>query len=75
MLEFVSYGLTGLVAILLFAFCFACKNHSASLSDKHLSRSADYAELSDTKGIGECTCVADSGAGPTGQKHEGALNG
>ena len=75
MLELVSYGLTGLVAMLLVAFCFACKNHSASLGDKHLFRSADYAKLSDTKGIGECRCLADSDAGSTGRKHEGALNG
>jgi hypothetical protein len=75
MLEFASYGLTGLVAILLVVFCFACKDDSASSSDKHLSRSMDNAELRHPKGVARCTCVADSNAGLRSQKHEGALNG
>jgi hypothetical protein len=37
MLELAPFGLTGLVAILLVAFFFACKDDSASFSDKHSS--------------------------------------
>jgi hypothetical protein len=73
--EFASYGLTGLVAILLVAFCFACKDDSALFSDKRLSRSMDDAELRYPKGVERYTCAADSDVGPRGQKHEGALNG
>lgn len=75
MLELAPYGLTGLVAILLVAFCFACKDDSAWFSDKHPSRSMDDAELRHLKGIQRCTCAADGDAEPRGQKHEGALNG
>jgi hypothetical protein len=34
MLELVTFGLTGLVAILLVAFYFACKDHATLFSDK-----------------------------------------
>ena len=68
MLELAPYGLTGLVAILLAAFCFACKDGS--------SRSIDDAELRHPKRDEGCTaCAPDTDAGPRGQKYEGALNG
>jgi len=38
MLELMSYGLTGLVSILLVAFCFACKDGSASFQRKVISQ-------------------------------------
>jgi hypothetical protein len=75
MLELAPYGLTGLVAILLVAFCFACKDDSASFSDKHSSRSMDDAELRHPKGVERCTCAVDTDAGPISRKHEGVLNG
>jgi hypothetical protein len=71
MLELAPYGLTGLVAILLVAFCFACKGDSASFSYKHSSRSMDDAELRHPTGVERCTCAADSDAGPKDQKHGG----
>ena len=37
MLELAPYCLTGLVAMPLVAFCFACKDDSALFGDKHLS--------------------------------------
>lgn len=43
MLELMPYGLAGLVAIMLVAFCFACKDDS--------SHSMDDAELRDPKGV------------------------
>jgi len=75
MLELASYGLTALVAILLVSFCFACKDESASFSDKHSSGSMDGAELHHSKDVERCTCAADTESDPTGQKHEGALRG
>ena len=75
MLELMSYGLTGLVAILLVAFYFACKDGSASFSDKHSSRSMDGAEFGHPRNVGRGTCAADTDAGPRGQTHAGALNG
>jgi hypothetical protein len=73
MLELAPYGLTGLVAILLVAFCFACKGGSASFSDKDPSRSMDDAKVRRPKGVEICTCAADSDGGPSGQKRERAL--
>lgn len=67
MLELAPYGLTGLVAILVVAFCFACKDDPP--------RSMDDSELSHPKGVERCTCAADTDAGPRAQQHEGALNG
>ena len=75
MLELASYGLIGLVGTLLVAFCFACKDESASFNDKHPSRSVDGAELCDPKGVERCTCAADTDSGLRAQKHEGTLNG
>jgi len=67
MLELATYGLTGLGAILLVAFCFACKDDS--------SCSMDGAELRHLKGVERCTCAADTDAGARGQQHAGVLNG
>jgi hypothetical protein len=75
MLELASYGLTALVALLLVSLCLACKDDSASFSDKHSSGSVDDAELRDPTGVERCTCAADIDSGPRGQKHEGALHG
>jgi hypothetical protein len=67
MLELAPYGLTGLVAILLVAFCFACKDDTASFSYKHSSRSMDDAELRHPNSIERCMCAADSDAEPNDQ--------
>jgi hypothetical protein len=75
MLELAPYGLTGLVAILLIAFCFACQDDSASFSDNHSFSSMADAELHNPKGIERRTRTADGDIGPRSQKHEGALNG
>jgi hypothetical protein len=75
MLELASYGLTALVAILLVALGFACKDDSASFSDKHSSGSMDGAELRHPNSVERCTCAADTDSGPRDQKHEGALHG
>jgi hypothetical protein len=74
MLELAPYGLTGLVAILLGGFCFACKDDSALFGHKPSSRSMDDAELRQPN-VDRYTCAADSDAGPRDQKREGALNG
>ena len=75
MLELMSYGLTGLVAIVLVAFCFACKGGFASLGDKHSSRSMDGAEFRHPENVERRTCAADTDAGPRGKEHTGVLNG
>jgi len=75
MLELTSYGLTGVVAMLLVAFCFACKDESASVSDKPASRLVYDAELRQPKPVERCTCAANGDTGPQGQQHEGALHG
>jgi hypothetical protein len=64
MLELMSYGLTGLVAILLVAFCFACKDDPTSLGPKLSSCSTCDARLRPSKPVERCTCAADSDAGP-----------
>ncbi len=74
MLELAPYGLTGLVAIPLVAFFFACKTALVSLADKHSSRSMDDAELRHPNDIERCMCEADTDSDRAGQKHE-ALNG
>jgi len=74
MLELMSYGLTGLVAILLVAFCFACKDDSTSLGPKLSSSSIYDAESRDSKSVERCTGVADCDTGPQDQRHEGVLN-
>jgi hypothetical protein len=75
MLELASYGVTGLVGILLVAFCFACKDESASFSDKASSGLAHDAELRDSRPVKQCTCAPNDDPGPQQQKHEGDLNG
>jgi hypothetical protein len=75
MLEITSYGLTGMVAILLVVFCFACKDDPALRTDKHSSRSMDDAELRRPKGLKRCRWAADTDAGPRGPKTRGDLNG
>jgi hypothetical protein len=64
MLELMSYGLSGLVAILFVAFRFACKDGSASFSDKHSSCSMDRAEFRRPKNVERCPCAADTNACP-----------
>ena len=75
MLELASYGLTALVAILIAAFCFACKDGSASFIDKQSPRSMDDADLPGPKGVERCTAAAHTDSGLKGQKHEGAPHG
>ena len=75
MLELTSYGLTGLVAMLLVAFCFACKDESASFGDKPSSGLMYDAELRHPKPIERCTGTANSDTEPQGPKHEGILHG
>jgi hypothetical protein len=74
-LELTSYGLTGLVAMLLVAFCFACKDESASVSDKPASGLMYDAELRQPKPVERCTFAANGDTGPQGQQHQGALHG
>jgi hypothetical protein len=75
MLELTSYGLTGLVAILLVAFCFACKDEPALFCHKPSSRPTYDAELCHPKPVERCTGTANSDTGPPGLKHEGVLHG
>jgi len=75
MLELTSYGLTGLVAILLVAFCFACKDEPASFSHKASCGPMYDAELCRPKPIERCTGTANSDTGRQGQQHEGSLHG
>jgi hypothetical protein len=44
MVELTSYGLTGLVAIMLVAFCFACKDEFASFSNGPSPANSDPAQ-------------------------------
>jgi len=75
MLELTSYGLTGLVAILLVAFCFACKDEPAVFSHKPSSGPIYDEELCHPKPVERCTRTANSDTGPQDPKHEGALHG
>jgi hypothetical protein len=75
MLELTSYGLTGLAAILLVAFCFACKDERALFGDKTSSGLMYDAELRHPKPIESCTGTANSDTEPQGPKHEGILHG
>ena len=75
MLELTSYGLTGLVAILLVAFCFACKDEPASFSHKPSSGPLSDAELCHPKPVERCTGAAKSDTEPQGPKHTGVLHG
>lgn len=74
MLELTSYGLTALVAILLIAFCLACKDEPASFSHKPSSGPVYEAELCHPKPVEKCT-AANSDTGTQGPKHEGVLHG
>jgi hypothetical protein len=73
MLELAPYVLTGLIVILLVAFCFLCKVDSVLL-DKHSPRPIRDTELRHPN-VERYTCVTDSNAGPKGQKTERSLNG
>jgi hypothetical protein len=75
MLELTSYGLTGLVAMLFVAFCFACKDESASFGDKPSSSLMCDAELRHPKPVEGCTCTANGDTWLQGQQHEGSLHG
>jgi hypothetical protein len=75
MLEVAPYGLTGLVAILVVAFCFACTDSSAPFSDKRCSRSVDDTNSAHPNYVERSTCTADTDAGLTAQEHKEALNG
>jgi len=75
MLELASYGLTGLVAILLVAFCFACKDEPASFSHKPSSCPISEAEFCDRRPVERCTATANSDTDPPDPKHEGVLHG
>jgi hypothetical protein len=75
MLEFTSYGLTGLVAILLAAFCFACKNEPVSFSHKPSSGPISDVESCHRKLVERCSGTANSDTDPRGLKHEGVLHG
>ncbi len=75
MLELMSYSLTGLVAILLIAFCFACKDESASFSDKPSSDLMHDAELRHPKPVERCTWSTNGDTGPQDQQHGGSLHG
>jgi hypothetical protein len=75
MLELTSYGRTGLVAILLVAFWFACKDEPASFSHKPSSGPISDAELCHRKPVERCTGTANCDTDPQGLKHEGVLHG
>ena len=75
MLELTSYGLTGLVAILLVAFCFACNDESVSFSDKPATGPMCDAESRHPKAVEGCTGAANDDTWHQGQKDEGALHG
>lgn len=75
MVELTSYGLTGLVAILLVAFCLACKDESASFGEKPSFRPTYDAGLGHPKLVDRWTGAANSDTGQQSQKHEGNLNG
>jgi hypothetical protein len=75
MLELTSYGLTGSLAMLLVAFRFACKDESASFSDKPSSDLRYDPELRHPKSIERCPCAANGDTGSQCQQHEGFLHG
>jgi hypothetical protein len=75
MLVLTSYGLTGLVAMLLVAFCYACKDESASFGDKTSSGPMYDAELRHPRPVERCTGTVNSNIEPQGPKHEGVLHG
>lgn len=71
MLELMSNGLTGMVAMLLVVFCFACNGESASFSDKRSSGPIYDGELRHPKPADRRTGAANVDTGPHGKKHEG----
>jgi len=74
-LELTSYGLTGLVAILLVVFCFACKDEFASFSERPSAPPMFDADLRDLKPVERGTAVANGDTRPQDQKHEWVLHG
>jgi hypothetical protein len=75
MLELTSYGLTGMVAILLLVFCSACKDEFASFSEGPQSGPMYEAELRHPKPVERDMGAANSDPAQTGPKHEGVLHG
>jgi hypothetical protein len=75
MLEVTSYGLKGMVAILLLMFCFACKDEFASFTEGPSSSPMYDAELRHPKTAKRSTGAANSDPAQQGQKHAGALHG
>jgi hypothetical protein len=73
--ELTSYGLTGLVAILLAALWFACKDESASFSEMPSPSPIYDTELRHPKPVERCTGAANGDTRPQGQKHQGDLHG
>jgi hypothetical protein len=73
-LELTSYGLTGLVAILLVVLCFACNDEFASFSEPSAGPMFD-ADLRDLKPVERSTCVANGDTWPQDRKHEWVLHG
>jgi hypothetical protein len=74
-LELTSYGLTGLVAMLLVVFCFACKDDFASFSERPSAPPMFDADLRDLKPVERCTGVANGDTRTQDQKHEWVLHG
>jgi hypothetical protein len=75
MLELTSYGLTGMVAILLVAFRFACKDEPDSFGEKPSPSPICNAELRHPKPVERRTGATNSDTRPQGQKLEGVLHG
>ena len=69
MLELMSYGLTGLVSILLIVFCFVCKDDTPSSDPMY------DAELRHPKPVERCARAANGDTGPQSRKHKAVLNG
>jgi len=72
---FNSNVITGLVAILLVVFCFACTDEFASSSERPSAPPMFDADLRDLKPVERCTGVANGDTRPQDQKHEGVLHG
>ena len=75
MLELASYGLTGLAAILLVAFCFACKDEFASFGEGPSSSPICDAGLRHPKLVERCTGATDGNTRPQDQKGNGTFHG
>jgi hypothetical protein len=74
-LEPTSYGLTGLVAVLLVVFCFACKDDFASFRERPSSSPMFDADLLDLKPVERRRDVANGDTRPQDQKQEWVLHG